>query len=294
MFRTIRLYDHGDPSEQIKRRHDKIYQNFIAANADGSVIGARVNPLSDIPLVLSAAIERVPLDYWVSAQITEALKQGNPVPDNYMKANFSELLKGSDWKNFTNGWAHCLMHVRDVTDINTVLSKHLSDEYNSNHYFGWYSALDVNKVLDPSTSPPPSGGTPVNLSKPLHEIDRKMLYSFSLDSFSDRQQLFLYVISAEATAPSLGDAVKSLAGGKAIALVWRDPYPKTDVAGVAVKPPNMYNDGTKSNNRISPWYQHHKGFDDRSREPYDDDPESLNRSTDYYEQRVLYFKYLEN
>ncbi|MDD2598250.1 MAG: hypothetical protein PHO37_03355 [Kiritimatiellae bacterium] len=294
MFRTIRLYDHGDPGDQIKRRHDAIYQNFIAANEDGSLIGARVNPLSDIPLVLGAAVERVPLDYWVSYQITDAVEKGNAVPPKIRDGNFSKLMEGSDWKNFTNGWANCLMNVRNATAINTDLTKSLKDEYNSNNYFGWYSATDPDKVLDPAANPPPAGGTPVNLSKALHEVDRKMLYSFTLDSFSDRQQLFLYIISAEATAPSLGDSVKSLAGGKAIALVWRDPYPKTDKAGKVVKPSNMYNDGTKTNTRISPWYQHHRGVDDRSREPYDDDPDSLGRSNDYFEQKVLYFKYLEN
>jgi hypothetical protein len=62
----------------------------------------------------------------------------------------------------------------------------------------------------------------------LHEIDRKMLYSFSLDSFSDRQQLFLYFIRAEVTMPAFGggSGMQSLAGGRAVALVWRDPYPR--------------------------------------------------------------------
>jgi hypothetical protein len=32
-------------------------------------------------------------------------------------------------------------------------------------------------------------------------------------------------LRAEATSPSLGKNVKSLAGGHAVALVWRDPYP---------------------------------------------------------------------
>lgn len=51
MFRTIRLYDHTATNPQ-----DKIYDNFVAQNDDGTVSGARVNPLSDLQQVLSAAV----------------------------------------------------------------------------------------------------------------------------------------------------------------------------------------------------------------------------------------------
>ncbi len=289
MFRTIRLYDHGDPGDPINRRHDKIYQNFIAANADGSLRGARVNPLSDISLVLGAAVERVPLDYWVSYQITDTIEKGNDVPQKFMDANFSELMKGNSWRNFTNGWANCLFNVRNVSDINTDLSRNLRDEYSSHQYFGWHSASDPEKVIEPT---PPQPGTPVVLSNPMHEIDRKMLYSFTLDSFSDRQQLFLYIISAEATAAALGDSVNSLAGGKAIALVWRDPYPidyNSAGGGSFRQFANMYN-----NSRISPWHQDYKGVDDNKFEYYDNDQHSLGRTTGYHEQKILYFQYLDN
>jgi len=293
MFRTIRLYDHGDPADQVKRRSDRIYQSFIAANEDDSLRGARVNPLSDIPLVLGAAVERVPLDYWVSYQITDAVEKGNAIPPKFMDANFSELMKGNSWEKFTNGWANCLINARNLSGINTDLSKNLRDEYNSHQYFGWYSADDPLDILAPMVTPQVSG-TPVVLSKPLHEVDRKMLYSFTLDSFSDRQQLFLYIISAEATAAALGDSVNSLAGGKAIALVWRDPYPMdyNSAAGKGLEPPEMYNN--PKNNRISPWHQDYKGVDDNKFEYYDNDQHSLGRTTGYHEQKILYFQYLDN
>ena len=69
----------------------------------------------------------------------------------------------------------------------------------------------------------------INVPNALHEIDRKMLCSFSLDSFSDRQQLFLYFIRAEATVPLVRRRHGSRPGpwpARAVALVWRDPYPR--------------------------------------------------------------------
>ncbi|MFA7173017.1 MAG: hypothetical protein WC340_06310 [Kiritimatiellia bacterium] len=315
MFRTIRLYDHFDldqpdrpakPVYIVNHRRDDIFQYLTAGDPQKPLIGARVNPLSDIPLVLSAAIERVPFDYWVSLQITAELQKKNPDLSKHRDDNFNFLLGDVNWKTFIDGWIHGMKSVNADPDpaknlpynpdpdpspakINHSLNKSVRDKYGRYDLMRWYSSDKANrgKIFEPE----------VNLSPPLHEVDRKMLYSFSLDSFSDRQQLFLYIISAEATAPSLGDSVKSLAGGKAIALVWRDPYPKTDIDGKVVpwdtKYKEMYNDGARNNNRISPWYQHHQGHDDRSKElDYEDN--SLQRSFDYHEQKILYFKYLDN
>ncbi|MDA3923737.1 MAG: hypothetical protein PF904_03450 [Kiritimatiellae bacterium] len=295
MFRTIRLYDQGDPTDLINCRHDDIYNNFIAANADGSLTGARVNPLSDISMVLGAAVERIPLDFWISNEITTAVQADNTPSASLLSANYSTLMAGNDWRNFTNGWSLCLNNVSKVTDINTTYSSHLKDEYGSHEYFGWYSGLNPNMVFQTAgaspfdaTSVAPS--LPLSLTAPLHEVDREMLYAFTLDSFSDRQQLFLYIISAEATAASFGDETSSLAGGKAVALVWRDPYPVGFDAGSVVLPAKMYPD----NSRISPWEQDYLGVDDDGNEYYDKDTHSLNREQGYHEQKILFFKYLDN
>jgi len=289
MFRTIRLFDHGDPSDTINRKHDDIYNNFIAANADKSLIGARVNPLSDIPLVLGAAVERIPLDYWIANKITEAVQSGSTPPAALLKANYSDLLAGNTWVNFTNGWTLCLNNVRKVTDINTDYSSNLKDEYCADKYFGWFAGVNPDKVFNASGFTDPNG-VPANLSISLHEVDREMLYSFTLDSFSDRQQLFLYIISAEATAAAFGDQVSSLAGGKAIALVWRDPYPIGFEAGAVVQPSRMYTDL----DRISPWHQNYRGVDDDDYEYFDNDRDNLLRERGAHETKILFFKYLDN
>lgn len=64
----------------------------------------------------------------------------------------------------------------------------------------------------------------------LDEVDRKMLYSFWRDCFANRQQLFLMFVRAESTAlGGSGEGTPAQQGGRAVALVWRDPArPRTD------------------------------------------------------------------
>ncbi len=215
MFRTIRLYDHGAALP-----HDKIYENFTANNPDGTVPGARVNPLSDLPQVLIAAVVNTPADYyWAGSKLQPG---GGPPEATVRDYVFDKLLGTSSWSAFTNGWVKCVVNAKKTSPLNTVMTSHLSDVYGTESNFGWYSKGDPKTIFN-------GGFAPATLTDPLYEIDRKMLYSFSLESFSDRQQLFLYVLRAEATVPSFGGStdsgVKTLSGGRAVALVWRDPYP---------------------------------------------------------------------
>jgi len=91
----------------------------------------------------------------------------------------------------------------------------------------------------------PSRGNPnfenflgVQLESPLYGIDRKFLYSYWRDCFANRQQLFLIFVRAESTAlGGPGEGTPSQQGGRAVALVWREPV--------------AYNDGTNPNNTYS-------------------------------------------
>ncbi|MEI7901019.1 MAG: hypothetical protein WCK89_12270 [bacterium] len=217
MFRTIRLYDHGQA-----HLRDNIYDYFTVRNPDGTVPGARVNPLSDLPQVLVAAVENTPTDYyWAGAKLVAG---GGPPPATVRQYVFNKVLGKPSWEAFTNGWSRCMLAAKNPpSTLNTSVDTHLSDVYGSWDKFKWYSEDQAR-----------TGIFGVDLGSPLHEIDRKMLYSFSLESMSDRQQLFLYVVRAEVTVPFFGGAagsgVKSLAGGRAAALVWRDPYPDPSLA----------------------------------------------------------------
>ncbi|MFO7936454.1 MAG: hypothetical protein R6V06_02480, partial [Kiritimatiellia bacterium] len=265
MFRTYRLYDHGDPvGDPSTKRHDDLFDWFYRSNDDGSFNGARVNPLSDIPKVLQAAIENVPLDYWLVDKLSTHMEEEefDDARSLIQNNNYTDLFSESNWGEFTNGWMSCLINARTNSTINTDLTRNIRDEYCTHTYFGWYSdASNLKQPFDPSSAPSVIDLTfPLTLTKELYGVDRKMLYSYTLESFSDRQQLFLYLINAEATAASFGDRARSLAGGRAIALVWRDPYPHRDNPASAPDPvpANMYPDA----DLISPWHQYHVEADD--------------------------------
>ncbi len=282
MFRTIRLYDHGGTGA--KEERDKIYEHFIVRNPDGTLPGGtRVNPLSDLPQVLAAAVQNTPVDYYNARE--KAAGRPNLV---FNEADGALGLK-ADWAKFTNNWFTCLQNAKTASSFNTSLSRNLSDEYGRQDLFGWYTSGDATKVFQAAP------GYSQTLSEPLHEIDRKMLFDYTLNNFSDRQQLFLYILRAEATVPSFGGSeqggVRSVAGGRAVALVWRDPYPRRTAAG-SVLTVDCYTD----NRRVSPWYQHNNNRYDDQKDEADLGPDGndVSRSVGYHDHRILFFKQLDN
>lgn len=300
MFRTIRLYDHGASYKQ-----DELYDYLYAANADGTLPGARVNPLSDLPEVLEAAIWDTPMDYWVASTnnnlkdvqrlnltftttFTRNDLENEDVDVNKPRQDVSPF-KNTYWRSLADKWVGKVLKVSKVMnpplemyDPNTLWSKNFSDYYGDHTRFEWYSADATRKNI-----------FGINVLNPLHEIDRKMLYSFSLDSFSDRQQLFLYFIRAEATVPSFGGGtevgMQSLAGGRAVALVWRDPYPRG-----FVKDDDENNDNRNDTmQKDSDWYPNNHNYIS----PWDQYPTpyhgaKMKRYEGYHDTRVLFFKQL--
>lgn len=284
-FRTIRLYDHdpANPSDPETKAQDPVYDYFVVQNADGSSLGPCVTPLSESPVVLASAMEQTPVDFWFASL------DPNSDRDAMMDNTFNTQLGTTDWPRFRRVWMDRLTNcVKKTTstgqNIRNTWKHSLSEYYGDYDKFGWYSAGQPDQIF--------SSGTPASLSKLLHEIDRKMLYAFSLDSFSDRQQLFLYILRAEVTVPSFGSSqdsgTKSLAGGRAVALVWRDPYP------VEYNPATdswLRKNWATTPRRISPWYQVNQNRYDESKEVYVDD---LRRYDSYHDFRILYFKQLND
>jgi len=273
MFRTIRLYDHGGTGANEVR--DEVYKYFYAERPDGTLPGSRVNPLSDIDEVLEAAIWDTPLDYWIASDLSGLS------PDDRSKLT---VTRHANWVNFRDKWAEAMVKVLDPKENpnnpNKVWSRTVADYYGDQKYFKWYSE-DRKKIFED-----------VSLQNDLHEIDRKMLFSFSLDSFSDRQQLFLYFIRAEVTMPAFGggSGMQSLAGGRAVALVWRDPYPRGFVKD---------NDDDNANDAMDKdkdWYpkDENPSPDDDYKDPWQQYPGrgSTSRYQGYHDTRVLFFKQL--
>ncbi len=281
MFRTIRLYDHGGTGANEKR--DEIYKHFYAMSPDGTLPGARVNPLSDIDEVLEAAIWGTPLDYWIASTnngLTEVQRKDLTFTRDNSYFNTTSP-NDSNWQSFRGKWRDGMEKAMEPggnpNNPNKIWSRSLADYYGDESYFKWYDE-DRMKIF----------GTTVPNN--LHEIDRKMLYSFSLDSFSDRQQLFLYFVRAETTVPTFGSAGKvnmqSLAGSRAVALVWRDPYPRGFMKD------NDTNNDNDTMDKKTDWYPDNRNTDFES--PWKRYPGSSStaRHATHHDTRVLFFKQL--
>jgi len=303
-FRTIRLYDQGDntggwsgndPNDdenagndnvRKKYRHDPVYKYFYAAeDDDGTFLNnsrARVNPLSRLDIVLEAAINRVPYDYWVAT--TNVVK---PYPN---------LCFNSD--GFRDNWVDAVMDIAYRSGIGTnVPYRSIRNVYPELRKLG--TVITDQQGWYPPIMPPGTLSSSIfgaNAGRPLSEVDRKMLYAFSLDSFSDRQQLFLYIIQTEVLAPGAGGEARSSAGGKAVALVWRDPYPKM-----------MGDDMTARESEVDNrnWYQYAKGGPSlwwkvknpekaRPNDPPPPPPVPTRLRNGYHEHKILFFKQLDN
>ncbi|MBP5228379.1 MAG: hypothetical protein J6336_13440, partial [Kiritimatiellae bacterium] len=283
MFRTIRLYEQGS------HKADTVYKYFTYENEDGTLMGPRVNPLSNQEMVLRAALAAVPVNYRWAADETH-MKDHLFYADGDAGDQHSALKSRSDWDVFREIWYRRLQEAKKHTiggyTINNSFRYNLSDIYCLDDVMGWYSrsGQGINAGIN-------------GLS--LAESERKMLYSYTLDNFSDRQQLFLFFIAAEATVPAFGatmtTGIKSLAGGKAVALVWRDPYPfqydKENDTWYKKGQKAWYKSDTGNNyHRVSPWYQYDV---DGSKDEMSTDGGAI-RYDGYHEMRVLYFKQLNN
>jgi hypothetical protein len=240
-FRTIRLYDQGD------KVRDKIYENFyLATDADGSLpqkANVRINPLSSVAPIIKCALDRIPYNYGIASG-------GSLLP----KQNYTEGVLKDNWEAFADAWAKIFTNQVKVSGLNGSFLKTLAEFYGDKDLMGWYSAeKEMRQTIFNSFL----------FTSPLFEVDRKMLQAFSLDSMSDRQQLFLYVFQAESVAPISFAEMRSLAGGRAVAVVWRDPYP----LGSTPSTPDGLADT---------WYGNTGG------------------SKGYHEQKILFFKQLDN
>ena len=226
---------------------DKKYR--IVSNANGF----KLNPYSDDGRVLAAALAGTPFDYYVAStndnqqtvrnavfqSITPATMQSTYSfgdtsaaridPDN-MLAFFDVIREafaasaqqgGSDWAAAWNDleW-QCVEHQDEFNDNN----KHLLDD-----------SLELTGSV-------------------LHGVDRKFLSSFWRECFENRQQLFLIFVRAEPQSAAGGTIGRNMPssqlGGRAVALVWRDPAVPTYVkSGQRLKRNQLTNAEVTMDNR---------------------------------------------
>ncbi len=203
-----------------------------------------VNPYTDSPTILSAAIADTPCDYWTTGRIVAGTE--DKLDDEFQKIvdtlgddNFK--IKTKDCPKYVfgkdNRESSSRMEPKDVFAIANNLASFVRGAAPA---LSWETAYD--ELFDQQIAILDGGGdykrTDDNAENfmgvtdlqdcPLYSIDRKFLYSYWRDCFSNKQQLFLIFVRAEATAlGGPGEGTPSQQGGRAVALVWRDPNAST-------------------------------------------------------------------
>ena len=213
-WRTYTAYNNGNG-------YDPIYslpyggKEYVFESGRG---GFKLNPYSSDQRVVFAGLIGTPFDYYMASTNTVVNSLVRNLDLNEMMSTYS----------FSKN-VQCAM-IGD--DEMTGLADKLIDAFRDAARLGkpdWLSVWDdlLWQPVDPKNINNDNNILfGLTLEKPLHGVDRKYLYSFWRECFANRQQLYLIFVRAEpsvASAGGINDRSSSQMGGRAVALVWRDP-----------------------------------------------------------------------
>ena len=201
-----------------------------------------VNPFSNNGNVLLAAFANTPCDYWTTGRTVAGAKDMNDdlkaIVDKMGDKNQTsgDAIKDAD-EAFKSAFCELnedslsKMEAKDISMIMRNITSFIRDGDDGHRWTPqtpWedrYDALPWFSGLDPQddNSFKEFMGTTLS-SCPLYSIDRKFLYSYWRECFANKQQLFLIFVRAESTAlGGPGEGTPAQQGGRAVALVWREP-----------------------------------------------------------------------
>ena len=242
--------------------HHTLYDDFSRMGIGRSSDDVQtVNPYSDDETVLLSAFANTPCDYWTTGRIvagasgrgetlaSEFLKIVNKMGDK-SKMSGDDIGKASECLRYSfcpkNDDSSSRMKTEEVKAIMQRFAAVMRTEGAAKPWEKIYDEMfdeqlyALNGAGDYRTTDNNADqflGIDLN-NCPLYSVDRKFLYSYWRDCFANRQQLFLIFVRAESTAlGGPGEGTPSQQGGRAVALVWREP--------------TAYNDGNNPNNGYS-------------------------------------------
>ena len=201
--------------------------------------GFKLNPFSEDNRVMSAAIVGTPFDYYVASTNGNQRQSGghkNTLVTSKFIDNDGNPREGAATEmmnTYSFGQSPVAQMSNDeLADIVDAIRDSLTGRTTFDMNAAWSDLLwqkydDLSQINDNNTI---FLANDISLSQPLHSVDRKYLYSFWRECFDNRQQLFLIFVRAEPTAiggGATGELTSSQLGGRAVALVWRDPAAPT-------------------------------------------------------------------
>lgn len=211
----------------------------------------RLNPFSDDMRVLAAATTCTPFDYYVASTNDNQLDSTT----KGRKQNLMNAITSLDTMRSSYSFGNSQIarfSADDMADINDEISATFKDYIDNFNWNGkaqpsWEEAWDDLEWQNPGNAminDLNSNFLGLNMNQNyesgysfIHGVDRKYLYSFWRECFSNRQQLFLIFVRAEPASVgggASGNVSSAQLGGRAVALVWRDPAIPTDTSGQRV------------------------------------------------------------
>lgn len=220
MWRTFHMYP---PKGYGANDHDHIFDiafgDHRILDDDGS--GYKISPFADEENIKRLVLANTPFDFWAACtNRNDKISAVHPATLKYsesLELTFSE--HSSPFKSETRNlkWDD-LKIIAD--EMRVGFEECAKDGGDSEDWKKHYDELDWYEGIDPKNEASFKNlfGKTLQGSTYLHEVDRKYLHAFWRGCFGNNQQLFLVFVRAE---PSTAGA--SQLGGRAVALVWRDP-----------------------------------------------------------------------
>ena len=242
MWRTYRLYDYAESPDENLTQRDELYDIGLF---DGGR-GPRVNPFAATENTIMAALANTPYSWWAASTNNQ-----DKVLDELDAEQFNKNYAFNEMNNDAKfGWEDLRKVAKELMVTMRENERGFWTGYRDDRETGYDNHPDwsgrAGKVFPGLDS---FGNT-----DDLWEIDRKMLFGFWRDSFAAKQQLFMVFVRAEPAMMGGGVAGQTppQLGGRAMALVWRNPGPANvpDVKmAVGATPPNYTTPSTGATGR---------------------------------------------
>ncbi len=189
--------------------------------------GGYVNPYAGVD-ALKVALANTPVNWWAAAGYTNIVTEGKQNAEDTKskrKKNFERLSDSIEFAFNEEGSAKQENRLLTYKELSALAQK-MSNGFREGYAQGktWEKVFD-NWPWAQETSLFSNLDGQNEFNEQLESVDRRFLHSFWRGCFANRQQLFLVFVRAESTA--LGGSgegqIPPQQGGRAVALVWRDP-----------------------------------------------------------------------
>lgn len=182
--------------------------------------GFKVNPYSDQTNILMAAYANTPLDWRRASTNMSEVAEKNGI-ENHTELDAATFNEKYAFNAYSEGGT------LEWTDLEAIAGEHMAAvrrDLSKTWHENWDAWWDDNSGDNEDSL---CGKELTGEKTKLWDVDKKFLHGFWRDSFAAKQQLYMVFVRAEPMMMGSGSSkhLPPQLGGRAMALVWRDPTP---------------------------------------------------------------------